>query len=661
MIRWRTWALRPGALLVSLLLIGQAAAGPTVGQLAGRPATVMGASTARVGPFTFALGPYELRALPMERLPYYGPTLVPSCGLTDASGVAIYKAADGNYYNHPGAQAQCAINMIRNYRLSRDAAHLGQAMANAQRLLELSTTFRGASFFPYPFSYNNPHRSLMVAPWYSAMAQGQALSAFVRLYAWTGDAKWRAAADGAFASFKVAPSAGSPWVAAVDNGLLWLDEYPTMPLDRVFNGHNFAMYGLYDYWWGFASPEARTLALGAIHSSWQMVPRLRVPGGISQYCVSQACLDHGIRNPAYHGTHLGQMQTLFAMTGHWHFASTAEALTADHPLPGSGRAILASGTHDGYAFDDAGRGSLVRRVTLSAATTLSFSQRRVPGGLTNPGNGIWLLMSEGPLAGLWVRESDRVRPRGLVDRLDFWGGRNVDVEAGTYVGTTYTVAGDVTGTYEATTAATSWTYGYYARVNGHPSVLLASGPLAGTWLTLGTRTLRDTTLFADVDRSFFRADIIWLTTRDITRGCHTFRYCPGAAVTREQMASFISRALALPATTVDAFTDDTGRVHEDDINRLAAAGITNGCGGGRFCPTRAVNREEMASLIARALALPATTDDYFSDDTGSPHEPDINRLAAAGITTGCSEGLFCPIDPVTRGQMAALLHRALTP
>lgn len=41
---------------------------------------------------------------------------------------------------------------------------------------------------------------------------------------------------------------------------------------------------------------------------------------------------------------------------------------------------------------------------------------------------------------------------------------------------------------------------------------------------------------------------------------------------------------------------------------------------------------------------------------------DIGWLATAGITRGCNtpdNDLFCPEDPVTRGQLAAFLRRAL--
>jgi hypothetical protein len=48
------------------------------------------------------------------------------------------------------------------------------------------------------------------------------------------------------------------------------------------------------------------------------------------------------------------------------------------------------------------------------------------------------------------------------------------------------------------------------------------------------------------------------------------------------------------------------------------------------------------------MQLNEATQDYFTDDAGSPHEADINRLAEAGITDGCAPQLYCPDDTVTR-------------
>ena len=165
--------------------------------------------------------------------------------------------------------------------------------------------------------------------------------------------------------------------------------------------------------------------------------------------------------------------------------------------------------------------------------------------------------------------------------------------------------------------------------------------------------------FVDIWESKFRDDIVWLAEAEITTGCGVQLFCPNGLVTRAQMATFLARALDLPTTSSDYFRDDEGLSHEASINRLAAAGITSGCSSDRFCPGGLVTRAQMASFLARALGLPSTAEDHFRDDEGLSHEAAINRLAESGITSGCASDRFCPGGIVTRGQMAAFLRRGL--
>lgn len=164
--------------------------------------------------------------------------------------------------------------------------------------------------------------------------------------------------------------------------------------------------------------------------------------------------------------------------------------------------------------------------------------------------------------------------------------------------------------------------------------------------------------FTDHFDSPFVNDINWLHAAGVSSGCDTIRYCPSANVDRGQMAAFLDRFLHLPPTSSDFFTDDEGSPFEDNINRVRAAGITNGCSATQFCPSNLVTREQMAAFLDRALGLPATSTDFFTDDEASPFEANINRVAAAGITTGCAANAYCPANLVTREQMAAYLHRA---
>lgn len=76
---------------------------------------------------------------------------------------------------------------------------------------------------------------------------------------------------------------------------------------------------------------------------------------------------------------------------------------------------------------------------------------------------------------------------------------------------------------------------------------------------------------------------------------------------------------------------------------------------------------QMAAFLSRALGLPNTNADdfpntnadYFDDDDGRFYERSANKMYEAGITVGCGGSKYCGNDPVTRGQMAAFLSRAL--
>jgi hypothetical protein len=174
--------------------------------------------------------------------------------------------------------------------------------------------------------------------------------------------------------------------------------------------------------------------------------------------------------------------------------------------------------------------------------------------------------------------------------------------------------------------------------------------------------------FTDIAGTPFEDEIIWIWEEGITTGCTATKFCPRDPVTRGQMATFLARALDLPAASgVDHFDDDDGTSHEDNINRLFEAEITTGCGDPAdrtFCPRQGVNRGMMATFLVRAFELDATSEDYFDDDNNVVHEPNINALFEAGITAGCGDPedrTYCPKNIVNRQQMAAFIFRALNP
>jgi hypothetical protein len=116
--------------------------------------------------------------------------------------------------------------------------------------------------------------------------------------------------------------------------------------------------------------------------------------------------------------------------------------------------------------------------------------------------------------------------------------------------------------------------------------------------------------FVDDTFSVFQADINALAAAGITRGCNppaNDRFCPDRPVTRGEMAAFLTRAYGYEATTTDRFLDDDDSVFESDIDALASSGVTRGCdppANQNFCPDDLVTRQQMASFLTRAEDLP---------------------------------------------------------
>jgi hypothetical protein len=208
------------------------------------------------------------------------------------------------------------------------------------------------------------------------------------------------------------------------------------------------------------------------------------------------------------------------------------------------------------------------------------------------------------------------------------------------------------------------------------TVLVSDGSLSDTaTVTINVTDVVEpstTPTFDDVPTTHtFFADVEWLAAEGITRGCNppaNDLFCPDASVTRGQMAAFLHRALGgvLTAGGPVVFTDISGSVFTSDIEWLGGVGVTRGCNppdNDMYCPNAPVTRGQMAAFLVRALGYTAGAgSDRFVDDNGSVFEADIERLAEAGVTLGCNppdNDMFCPNAPVTRGQMAAFLHRAL--
>ena len=149
-------------------------------------------------------------------------------------------------------------------------------------------------------------------------------------------------------------------------------------------------------------------------------------------------------------------------------------------------------------------------------------------------------------------------------------------------------------------------------------------------------------------------------------------YRPAADVRRDQMATFIARALdaagaALPEGDGNRFTDLEGNPHAREINRLADAGIVAGRTATSYEPAAPVRRDQAASFLLRAAAY--ATDASLADlrsarrhfddvGPGNAHFENVNGAAEEQLVTG-RNNRYRPAAATRRDQMASLVIRLL--
>jgi hypothetical protein len=157
-----------------------------------------------------------------------------------------------------------------------------------------------------------------------------------------------------------------------------------------------------------------------------------------------------------------------------------------------------------------------------------------------------------------------------------------------------------------------------------------------------------------------------ITRNGVASGCGGGRFCPDAATTRAQMAVFLLRAkhgptFMPPPATGTVFSDvPAGSFAAAWIERLAAEGLTGGCGGGRFCPSSPVSRDQLSTFLLQgrwgtAYRPPAAVGMFDDVPTASGFAPWIEEIFREGITGGCGPSLYCPQSTATRGQIAVML------
>ena len=191
-------------------------------------------------------------------------------------------------------------------------------------------------------------------------------------------------------------------------------------------------------------------------------------------------------------------------------------------------------------------------------------------------------------------------------------------------------------------------------------------------LGFSTPALAQVTTNDDLKGHIFEHDMRGLISRNIIFGYGEGIFGPNDDVTRAQFATFISRALNLPSASHPGFPDvPEGNVLKQHIERAAAAGIVSGYSeDGTFKPNDKITREQMASIVDRALAYKKVS--RISAELSFVDTHEIHPIFKTAVSNNVFFGIirgntlkdgrtqFAPKQFATRGQAAAFINRMLT-
>ena len=177
--------------------------------------------------------------------------------------------------------------------------------------------------------------------------------------------------------------------------------------------------------------------------------------------------------------------------------------------------------------------------------------------------------------------------------------------------------------------------------------------------------------FPDAEGSGHRATIDCLAELGVVEGMTDGTFEPRGTVSREQLASFVVRAVELATDESmpvgdGSFPDvEPTSTHGDAVAKLHEAGVIEGYTDGTFGPTDSVSREQTARYISGALAvvrgesLPSSGVPFDDVPEGSQFAADIDRLATADLVHGFDDGTFARREAVTRAQMTKFVANSL--
>ncbi len=185
-------------------------------------------------------------------------------------------------------------------------------------------------------------------------------------------------------------------------------------------------------------------------------------------------------------------------------------------------------------------------------------------------------------------------------------------------------------------------------------------------LLTGDAAVSQAERFSDInDAAWAKEAIGALAYEGVVAGYEDGSILPNKEITRDEFVKLLVTALGIDMSDVSgvSFSDiEAGSWQEAYIAAAVKAGIVNGTGALTFGSGQTISRQDMATMIYRAILtlkfkLPSDKSVAFKDAemvAGYALEA-VNKLAASGVISGMGDGIFAPGARATRAQAICMI------
>ncbi|MEI8216335.1 MAG: C69 family dipeptidase [Eubacteriales bacterium] len=154
----------------------------------------------------------------------------------------------------------------------------------------------------------------------------------------------------------------------------------------------------------------------------------------------------------------------------------------------------------------------------------------------------------------------------------------------------------------------------------------------------------------------------------IINGVGNGKFDPDSNVTRADFIVMLVRALDLASTTGTNFGDiPQGAYYNEAVGIAKSLGIASGTSSNQFSPNQFISREDMMTMLSRALSAKNITLKESASDMSAYNDADtingyaqaaVSLLMANGIVMGSNDSIH-PLSLATRAETAVILNRLL--